>query len=79
MILITSARSLMVISMSIFLVSTISCKPADSGSDLKTLDNFAAGSRVSLNECVGDPKTRNGKARDSKTAVAENLIQKSWN
>jgi len=39
-----------------------SCKPwGTDSSGLKTLDNFASGSRDTLNECNGDPKSRNSK------------------
>ena len=33
-----------------------------SGAKVKTLDNFAAGKRVYLNECTGDPRLANDPA-----------------
>lgn len=49
------------------------CKPAaqNSGSQLQTLDNFAAGKRVKTNECAGNPAMENDPTLKGVLAEAE--------
>jgi hypothetical protein len=57
------------------LTTAVSCKPSGSGSSLQTLDNFAAGSRVTTNECAGDPAFANDKGLEVALTALEKRIQ----
>ena len=57
------------------ITTAISCKPSGTGSNLQTLDNFAAGSRVTTNECAGDPAFANDKGLAVALTALEKRIQ----
>ena len=57
------------------LATLASCKPSGANSNLQTLDNFAAGSRVTTNDGAGDPAFANDKGLEVALTALEKRIQ----
>jgi hypothetical protein len=53
----------------------VACKPKATDSGVKTLDNFAAGKRVTVNDCAGDPAMANHKGLQVALSALEKRIQ----
>ena len=48
-----NCKKLLSVSIGVLTLTTMSCKPSTPDSSLQTLDNFAAGKRVTTNACIG--------------------------
>ncbi len=57
-------------------LSTLACKPAEDKAQLKTLDNFAAGKRVAVNQCAAPDSVVNHEA--SKMLFADLASRVIW-